>query len=95
MAVCAFSDARESSLAVFDEIVKWASSDLPPCQAEAVRRLLVQGALTPTDKEQLFLLMKDAYGLLKPEEKPVRPEPLYSGHPWDRVNLPRRCALRN
>jgi hypothetical protein len=65
-------------MAVLDEIVRWASSDLQPWQAEAVRRLLVQGVLTPTDKEQLFLLLKDSHGLLTLEEKPVKPEPLSS-----------------
>ena len=66
-------------MAVLDEIVKWASSELPSWQGEAVRRLLLQGTLTPADKEDLLFMLKDRYGLLKVGEKCIQPKPLCSG----------------
>ena len=66
-------------MAVLDEIVKWARSELPSWQAEAVRRLLLQGTLTPVDKEDLLLMLKGGHGLLKAGEKCIKPKLLCSG----------------
>jgi len=63
-------------LAVLDEIVKWARSELPPWQADAVRRLLTQRTLTATDEEQLLLMLKAKYNLLKPTETGPAPKTL-------------------
>ncbi|KKL08726.1 hypothetical protein LCGC14_2572960, partial [marine sediment metagenome] len=46
------------SLAVLDEIAKWASTELPPWQSDAVRRLLTQDSLSATDEQELFLILK-------------------------------------
>jgi len=63
-------------LAVLDEIVKWARSELPPWQADAVRGLLTQGALTATNEEELLLMLKATYQLLKPTETAPAPKTL-------------------
>lgn len=63
-------------MAVLDEIVKWARSELPPWQADAVRRLLTHGTLTTTDEEELLLMLKDTYKLLKPTETAPAPKTL-------------------
>ena len=63
-------------MAVLDEIVKWARSELPPWQADAVRRLLTQRTLTTTDEEELLLMLKATYKLLKPTETAPAPKTL-------------------
>jgi len=63
-------------LAILDEIVKWSRSELPSWQADAVRRLLTHGTLTTTDEEELFLMLKDTYKLLKPTETAPAPKAL-------------------
>lgn len=73
-------------LAVLDEIVKWANSELFPWQSDAVRRLLTQDKLTPSDEEELFLMQKAGCSLLKPTEiapipKPLKPTGIPGTHP--------------
>lgn len=63
-------------MAVLDEIVKWAVSELPPWQSDAVRRLLTQDKLTPSDEEELLLMLKATYKLLKPTKTAPTPKPL-------------------
>jgi energy-coupling factor transporter ATP-binding protein EcfA2 len=63
-------------VAVIDEIVKWANTELLSWQADAVRRLLTQGTLTSTDEEELLLMLKSEHKLLKPTETAPKPKPL-------------------
>jgi energy-coupling factor transporter ATP-binding protein EcfA2 len=64
------------SLAVIDEITKWASTELPPWQSDAVRRLLTQDSLSATDEQELLLMLKAPYGLLVSGGTSPTPQPL-------------------
>ena len=63
-------------MAVIDEIAKWASTELPPWQSDAVRRLLTQDSLSATDEQELLLMLKAQYKLLAPGETASTPQPL-------------------
>jgi len=63
-------------LAVIDEISKWASTELPPWQSDAIRRLLTQDSLSATDEQELLLMLKANYKLLASGEIAPIPKPL-------------------
>ena len=63
-------------MSVIDEISKWASTELHPWQSDAVRRLLTQDSLSPTDEQELLLMLKAQYKLLAPGETASTPQPL-------------------
>ena len=62
------------TLAVFDEIVRWANTELPPWQSDAVRRLLTQDTLSATDEQELLLILKAQCQLLKSGETAPIPQ---------------------
>jgi hypothetical protein len=53
---------------VFREIVDWAQN-LPPWQADAVRRLLVHGEFDENDKREVLAMLRREYHLLSDGEK--------------------------
>ena len=63
-------------MAVLDEIVKWASTELFPWQSDAVRRFLTQDTLSPADERELLLILKAQYNLLTSGETVPTPQPL-------------------
>lgn len=74
-----------------DQIIKW-SHGLPAWQADAVRRYLEQGELTPADREDIYQMLLVHAGI---EAKCVAPEPAklgsISGAPlgWQELTLER------
>ena len=51
-------------MSLLKDITDWARTQLPPWQADAVRRLLLQGELTNEAKDELFLQLKSVHGLV-------------------------------
>jgi hypothetical protein len=51
-------------MAIVESIIRWAQTELPPWQGDAVRRLLTQETLAETDKDELLMQLKAAHGLL-------------------------------
>ena len=64
------------SLAVLDEISKWASTELHPWQSDAVRRFLTQDSLSAADEQELLLMLKAQYKLLASGETAPASKPL-------------------
>ena len=63
-------------MALLDEIAKWASTELPAWQSDAVRRLLTQDSLSATDEQELLLMLKAKHNLLASGETAPTPQPL-------------------
>jgi energy-coupling factor transporter ATP-binding protein EcfA2 len=57
-------------VSAIEQIIKWAQ-DLPGWQADAVRRLLEQGELTPEDRDEIYQMLKVEAGI---ETECVAPE---------------------
>ena len=78
-------------MTALDSIISWAESDLPEWQSDAVRRLLVQDALTDDDRQDLLLMLKAICGLLPDGTTPPKPQPLQkgmvSGAPKSKANV--------
>jgi ABC-type cobalamin/Fe3+-siderophores transport system ATPase subunit len=67
----------DTCLSVYDEILNWSiSSSRPAWQRDALRRLVVNGALTEEDIEETLLLIKAAYGIIGPSQISIAPIPL-------------------
>lgn len=62
-------------LSIMDSIVRWAQEGLPEWQSDVVRRLL-NNELTEEDESEIFLMLKDLYGLNNADVTPVKPIPL-------------------
>jgi energy-coupling factor transporter ATP-binding protein EcfA2 len=56
-----------------EQIIKWANT-LPGWQADAVRRLLEQGALTIADRAELYQILKASAGIEKASVGPIFPK---------------------
>ncbi|MDO9584987.1 MAG: ATP-binding protein, partial [Syntrophales bacterium] len=66
-------------MALLDDILSWTETKLPAWQRDAARRLFQQGdELTNSDYDDLYALLKAAYGL--PNPLGLTPEPLNSTH---------------
>lgn len=50
-------------MSAISQIVEWANNEIPPWQADAVRRLLTTGELSDDDRKELLLMAKVASGL--------------------------------
>ncbi|OHB55077.1 MAG: hypothetical protein A2173_07935, partial [Planctomycetes bacterium RBG_13_44_8b] len=61
---------------VLNEIVKWATTELPEWQSDAVRRLLTQDSLSVTDEQELLLMLKAKHNLLTSVEMTPTPRPM-------------------
>ncbi len=66
-------------MAALESIIAWAESGLPEWQSDAVRRLLVQDALTEDDRKDLLLMLKALHGLLPDGTTSPKPQPLHKG----------------
>lgn len=66
-------------MTALESIVDWAESDLPEWQSDAVRRLLVQDALTDEDRFEILAMVKALHGLLPEGVTPPTPQPLKKG----------------
>ncbi len=66
-------------MSMIDDIVSWCQNvNVAPWLADAVRRMLAQADLTDADKDELYRILKSAYGLLATGEvapEAVRPQP--------------------
>ena len=67
------------SMNALSSIIDWAESELPEWQSDAVRRILVQDALTESDRQDILLMLKAIYGLLPDGSTPPKPLPLQKG----------------
>jgi hypothetical protein len=67
------------TMTALDSIIAWAESELPEWQSDAVRRLLVQDALTDDDRQDFLLMLKALHGLLPDGTTPPKPQPLQKG----------------
>ncbi|MBK8017646.1 MAG: hypothetical protein IPK20_13635 [Betaproteobacteria bacterium] len=66
-------------MALLDEILAWTETSLTPWQRDAARRLFQeQQGLSAQDYDDLYALMKSAYGLLDPTNRV--PVPLAAVH---------------
>ncbi len=78
-------------MTALESIIDWAESDLPEWQSDAVRRLLIQDALTQDDRQDLLFMLKALYGLAPDGTTPPKPQPLQkgmvSGAPKSRSNV--------
>ena len=61
-----------------ERVIDW-SQGLPKWQSDAVRRLLTQQALTPSDENELLAMLKAAHGLIDPEPAAPSPRPVRKG----------------
>jgi len=66
-------------MTALESIIAWAESDLPKWQSDAVRRLLIQDALTDEDRQELLLMLKNLHGLLPDGATPPKLQPLQKG----------------
>jgi energy-coupling factor transporter ATP-binding protein EcfA2 len=66
-------------VSVYDEILTW-SVLRPAWQRDALRRLVVNGALTEKDIEELLVLVKAAHGIIGPSQISIAPVPLDAIH---------------
>lgn len=62
-----------------ESVIKWAESDLTVWQSDAVRRLLLQDALTDDDRNEILLMLKALQGLLPDGVTPPKAQPLHKG----------------
>ncbi len=69
----------DTCISVYDEILNW-SVLKPAWQRDALRRLVVNGALTEKDIEELLLLVKAAHGIIGPSQISIAPIPLEGSH---------------
>ena len=60
-------------MTLLQEILSWSQS-LPAWQSDAVARLLAKQTLTADDRDDLFALLKTAYGISDPDDR--KPKPL-------------------
>ncbi len=85
------SHSKDRFMTALEQIVKWAETELPDWQSDAVRRLLTQGALTDGDSQELLLMVKSGYGLVPDGPRVPVPQPLgkglISGAPDTRVRV--------
>jgi len=63
---------------MLERIIDWART-LPEWQGDAIRRLLTQEALAPSDKTDLLAMLKDRHGLGDPAEPAPKPQALQHG----------------
>jgi len=66
-------------LSVYDEILIWSFSR-PAWQRDALRRLVVNGAVTDEDTEEILTLVKAAHGIIGPSQVSIAPIPLENSH---------------
>jgi energy-coupling factor transporter ATP-binding protein EcfA2 len=60
-------------MSALEQVIKW-SQGLPGWQADAVRRLLEQGTLTPDDRDVVFGMLKAAHGIGSTDKEPIFPQ---------------------
>ena len=63
---------------MLEKIIEW-SETLPEWQSDAVRRLLTQDELEPSDKAELLAMLKDQYRLGDSNKPAPKPHPLKKG----------------
>ncbi|MHB8835107.1 MAG: AAA family ATPase [Candidatus Methylomirabilia bacterium] len=84
-------------MTALESIIAWVESDLPEWQSDAVRRLLVQDALTDDDRKELLSMVKTIHGLLPDGTPPPKPQPLQkgmvSGAPKSRANVVLKAVM--
>jgi energy-coupling factor transporter ATP-binding protein EcfA2 len=66
-------------MTALESVIAWAESDLSEWQSDAVRRLLVQDALTDDDHQDLLSMLKSIHGLLPDGATSPNPQPLQKG----------------
>ncbi len=72
-------------MALLDDILKWATSSLTAWQRDALRRLFQKGVLDQQDFDDLYAMLKSAYGV--PDSENREPDPLSQKHlPVQTVN---------
>lgn len=65
-------------MALFDNILSWATTDLKDWQRDALRRLVKKPELAPQDIEDLYAMLKSARGIFDPQNR--QPAPLGKEH---------------
>ncbi len=74
-----------------ESIITWAESELPAWQSDAVRRLLVQDALSDDDRNAFLFMLKALHGLVTDGTPVPKPQPLQkgmvSGAPKSKANV--------
>ena len=65
-------------MSLLDDILAWATGELTLWQRDAVRRLFQKQDLDPQDYDDLYALLKSAYGLVDPQGR--QPVPLAQEH---------------
>lgn len=65
-------------MALLDDILTWATTDLKEWQRDALRRLIQKQELVPQDIEDLYAMLKSAHGLSDPKNR--RPVSLAREH---------------
>ena len=70
---------KQSPISALHEILKWSASQ-PEWQQDALRRIVVKGALDETDIEELDQLCRAKYGLSEVKEPILKVKPLDASH---------------
>ena len=73
-----------------DQVIEWIK-EIPEWQADAVRRILTQDALTDNDKAELLAMLKAKHGLSNPQQQAPQPntsiQGQFSGSPKSKVGV--------
>ncbi len=78
-------------MSAIEQIIDWASKEIPDWQGDAVRRLLTQIELTALDKAELLEMLRAKFDISELKESAPTPKPVQkgtvSGAPQSKVSL--------
>jgi hypothetical protein len=78
-------------MSAIDQIIDWASKEIPAWQGDAVRRMLTQVELTESDKNEILEMLKIEHGISELKASTPSPKPIQkgtvSGAPQSKVSL--------